>query len=1089
MMFWAIQNQEINLSEVIIQRMKLASAVIWDKKNKLKVSLPYAHLLTKIFQHYDISLNGEVSEKMVQYIRGRNLKKSGFSLVPGVWTKTSIARGKAIISKAQEVQEVEAQAVVAATKISVEDQAASGSRIEDIPPENMETVRRSKVVTPSSRVASVLRDVLDAISSTQGEQGEHSIEKEVEIQGEHTASPLVDQFQDGVVESTSDEENGDNVELVARASEKGNGVASEIPLLTRKPHRRLRQKKLKINMKPLIARLDEQVPQESAPNIEEVRPAGPSIDEKSGPSGPKVVEPPKQSLDEQSGPPGPVLDESGPSGLVESQAKRVGEEASISKLGEVFALVLEERREGRGRVLQSSCVRSEGSETKVEHPVMRSEASPSGRAALEANLERLKPVKGTALLPRLWRFVDVEELVRPRVMSQREVRRLQLSRHRTRLVYLCRPTTTYGLWSINAGIGARDADSGSDDSSFACTSVGSGFGGVFMIERFRRMTPPFFKDESDPILAEIWLRCLTSLHVSIKQQVLPGSFYLLKMKDYDAIMGLDRLEEHYALMDCRKKLITFRIPGKEEFVHPLPKNMSGKFVISTLKAARMLSKGCVGFLASVLGEVFTLVLEERKEGRGRVLQSSCVRSEGSGTKVEHPAMRSEASPSGRAALEANLERLKLVKGTALLPRDEFRSCWGRVEELLVAEELWNGHKKLIFFLVASAATCTDSHLEVDQRTGSPSPAPKKRKLSNTLALFSDPKFPPIWFSLAVDHRRRSVYCEYLQKCTFAIMVGLPYLNLIDHLNIVLPYCHISKVDQSKIFQMAKSKIEDQWAKGHKSLYRKFLLAKSDRFPPRVHSLTLSEWFEIHHQNTWAPYIQKEIKLIQYYQLFNDYRYLNNMPELQMGQFRGAIDLLMVESAVNCSFKVDFSTLQIPDIVFLPKLHSLVMDSSMGPIIFERFSKVMGRMSAQQGHLPSFQRFLFLDYHWDNMNSDVLAPLLSECERLSPTDWEKHYNHSALQLENLNSSLVRSGKTRLTTEAFLDLNSIHLVQDPFVTWAECYKAFILLKKELKENKLFYPFSIDEFLRYASFGFFSSYKLSLGLDEYDTFIEAQ
>ncbi|MQM12566.1 hypothetical protein Taro_045484 [Colocasia esculenta] len=50
------------------------------------------------------------------------------------------------------------------------------------------------------------------------------------------------------------------------------------------------------------------------------------------------------------------------------------------------------------------------------------------------------------------------------------------------------------------------------------------------------------------------------------------------------------------------------------------------------------------------------------------------------------------------------------------PRDEFRTCWDRVEELLVAEELWNDHKKLIFFPVASAATCTDSHLEVDQRS-------------------------------------------------------------------------------------------------------------------------------------------------------------------------------------------------------------------------------------------------------------------------------------------------------------------------------------------------------------------------------------
>ncbi|MQM03365.1 hypothetical protein Taro_036145 [Colocasia esculenta] len=45
----------------------------------------------------------------------------------------------------------------------------------------------------------------------------------------------------------------------------------------------------------------------------------------------------------------------------------------------------------------------------------------------------------------------------------------------------------------------------------------------------------------------------------------------------------------------------------------------------------------------------------------------------------------------------------------------FRTCWGHVEELLVAEELWNDHKKLIFFPFSSAATCTNRPLEVDQR--------------------------------------------------------------------------------------------------------------------------------------------------------------------------------------------------------------------------------------------------------------------------------------------------------------------------------------------------------------------------------------
>ncbi|MQM09431.1 hypothetical protein Taro_042303 [Colocasia esculenta] len=47
-----------------------------------------------------------------------------------------------------------------------------------------------------------------------------------------------------------------------------------------------------------------------------------------------------------------------------------------------------------------------------------------------------------------------------------------------------------------------------------------------------------------------------------------------------------------------------------------------------------------------------------------------------------------------------------------------REASGRVEELLVAEELWNNHKKPFFFPFSSAATCTNHPLEVDQRTSS-----------------------------------------------------------------------------------------------------------------------------------------------------------------------------------------------------------------------------------------------------------------------------------------------------------------------------------------------------------------------------------
>ncbi|MQL89298.1 hypothetical protein Taro_021879 [Colocasia esculenta] len=52
----------------------------------------------------------------------------------------------------------------------------------------------------------------------------------------------------------------------------------------------------------------------------------------------------------------------------------------------------------------------------------------------------------------------------------------------------------------------------------------------------------------------------------------------------------------------------------------------------------------------------------------------------------------------------------------LNPRDEFRTCWGHVEELLVAGELWIIHKKLIFFPRSSATTCINRPLEVNQST-------------------------------------------------------------------------------------------------------------------------------------------------------------------------------------------------------------------------------------------------------------------------------------------------------------------------------------------------------------------------------------
>ncbi|MQM22051.1 hypothetical protein Taro_055099, partial [Colocasia esculenta] len=70
--------------------------------------------------------------------------------------------------------------------------------------------------------------------------------------------------------------------------------------------------------------------------------------------------------------------------------------------------------------------------------------------------------------------------------------------------------------------------------------------------------------------------------------------------------------------------------------------------------------------------------------------------------------RSRSSSPSRLLRPAQTTLLKSTKGTSSTQK-------GRVEELLVAKELWNDHKKPFFFPFSSAATCTKHPIEVDQR--------------------------------------------------------------------------------------------------------------------------------------------------------------------------------------------------------------------------------------------------------------------------------------------------------------------------------------------------------------------------------------
>ncbi|MQM04136.1 hypothetical protein Taro_036930 [Colocasia esculenta] len=265
------------------------------------------------------------------------------------------------------------------------------------------------------------------------------------------------------------------------------------------------------------------------------------------------------------------------------------------------------------------------------------------------------------------------------------------------------------------------------------------------------------------------------------------------------------------------------------------------------------------------------------------------------------------------------------------------------------------------------------------------PASKKRKLTSTSSSSSEPKYPPLWFSLTVANHHNPLYREYLSKVAYATIINLPFQNLTDYLHTIFPYTSLSKTEKSKIFSLAHSKSEEQWGKGHKDLLKKFTLARSARFPPRDHSLTLSEWFRMYHKELWAPFIQSEIKMIRHFMHFNNYRYINNLPEVQLCQFKKVISALSPVLAHSSDIKVDFATLQIPEEIALPQIHFLVMESSVGSIIFERYARVLGRIKVQKGCMVSFSRFLFREYHQGHVKAEVLSPILSECERLTSSD--------------------------------------------------------------------------------------------------------
>ena len=72
---------------------------------------------------------------------------------------------------------------------------------------------------------------------------------------------------------------------------------------------------------------------------------------------------------------------------------------------------------------------------------------------------------------------------------------------------------------------------------------------------------------------------------------------ILKMVDFDVILGMTWLSPNFAILDCNANTVTLAKPGTDPLVWEGDYTSTLVRIISFLRAKRMVSKGCLAFLA------------------------------------------------------------------------------------------------------------------------------------------------------------------------------------------------------------------------------------------------------------------------------------------------------------------------------------------------------------------------------------------------------------------------------------------------------------------------------------------------------------
>ena len=81
---------------------------------------------------------------------------------------------------------------------------------------------------------------------------------------------------------------------------------------------------------------------------------------------------------------------------------------------------------------------------------------------------------------------------------------------------------------------------------------------------------------------------------------------ILEMVGFDVILGMTWLSQNFAILDCKAKTVTLAKPGTDLLVWEGDYISSPVRIISFLRVKRLVSKGCLDFLAHLRGDTSKL---------------------------------------------------------------------------------------------------------------------------------------------------------------------------------------------------------------------------------------------------------------------------------------------------------------------------------------------------------------------------------------------------------------------------------------------------------------------------------------------------